>query len=109
MFSVFSVVKTAVVVCRNYFRVFRVVLGLHINRAPGCCGGCNRLLDKSLGGRGGAVMVGDSGKDVKAGQNAQVKTVVFYPPANQRFYSCDTVASWQADYVIKDFAKLLNL
>lgn len=69
----------------------------------------NQALNKLAGQKEQAVIIGDSGKDVQAGQNAGVATVVFYPPANQRFYASDTVVSWRADYVIKDFSKVLNL
>lgn len=55
------------------------------------------------------VIVGDSGKDVAAGKNAGITTVVFYPQANHRFYLPETVASWRADHVIKDFSQLLRL
>jgi len=54
------------------------------------------------------IIVGDSDKDIKAGQNAKIKTCVFYPKENERFYKVEEVKSWNADHIIQDFRSVLT-
>ena len=56
--------------------------------------------------RARAIMIGDSVKDVEAAKNSAVKSCVFYPKVNQAFYKSETVAEWNADFLISEFQEL---
>jgi pyrophosphatase PpaX len=65
---------------------------------------------KMLGGnKEEAIMVGDTEKDILAGQNAGVDTILFYPPEHSRFYSLDKLKNHKPTYVIEDFRDLLKI
>ncbi|MEN9328373.1 MAG: Pyrophosphatase PpaX [Candidatus Parcubacteria bacterium] len=55
------------------------------------------------------LIVGDSDKDILAGKNAEITTVVFYPRNNELFYTPETIQNLHADYLIKDFRDLLTI
>lgn len=59
--------------------------------------------------QGETLIVGDSYKDVGAGKNAGITTVIFYPKDNELFYSPETVSSLGADYIINNFKDLLTI
>lgn len=55
------------------------------------------------------LMIGDSDKDIQAGKNAGVKTVLFYPEENRPFYREEEIKKVGADYLITDFRELLKI
>ena len=59
--------------------------------------------------QGETLIVGDSYKDVGAGKNAGITTVIFYPKDNELFYSPETVSSLGAGYIINNFKDLLTI
>ena len=52
------------------------------------------------------LIVGDSDKDVIAGHNASVDSVVVYPTINHRFYKKDDLLSLKPTYFIEEFTML---
>lgn len=70
-------------------------------------------LEKALemigGNKGQAIMVGDTEKDILAGQNAGVDTVLYYPDEHAKFYSYDKLVSHNPTHVINDFRELIKL
>jgi len=68
-----------------------------------------KALEKLGGNKEQAIMVGDTEKDILAGQNAGVDTVLFYPAEHTKFYSYDKLVSHKPTYVIDDFRKLIDI
>jgi len=70
-------------------------------------------IEKALEAIGGnkeqAIMVGDTEKDILAGHNAGVDTVLYYPPEHSKFYSYDRLTKHKPTHVIKDFRKLIDI
>lgn len=58
-----------------------------------------------------AIMIGDTAKDILAGENAGVDSVLFYPVEHQDIYSLDKLMEHKPTYVISEFwdvSKLAN-
>lgn len=55
------------------------------------------------------IIIGDSEKDILAGKNAGITTVVFYPPENELFYKRKTLEALQPDYLLNRFEELQPL
>lgn len=55
-----------------------------------------------------AIMIGDTAHDIDAGRAAGVTTALYYPPANERFYSLSYIKSLRPDMIIRDFRELLE-
>ncbi len=55
-----------------------------------------------------AVMVGDSDKDINAGKNAGIKTVLHIPDSNRKIYSKAFLDSLKPDFQITRISELLN-
>ncbi len=68
-----------------------------------------KALDCLQGNPEEAVIVGDSEKDILAGRNANVSTILYYPKINQSFYSLDTLKSLKPDFLITNFSQVLDL
>jgi HAD superfamily hydrolase (TIGR01509 family) len=68
-----------------------------------------KALDKLGGIVEQALIVGDADKDIQAGHNAGVKTVVHYPPPNHEFYTLEFLKSFKPDFIIERFAQLLDI
>lgn len=70
-------------------------------------------LEKALELLGGsmeqAIMVGDTEKDILAGQNAGVDTVLYYPDEHTKFYSYKKLVGHNPTHVIDDFRKLIDI
>jgi len=66
-------------------------------------------LERMGGDKKSAAIIGDSDKDVEAGKNAQITTMVYYPQINEKFYSTETVEGLGADYVFRKLDELLRL
>lgn len=56
-----------------------------------------------------AVMVGDTEKDILAGLNAGVDSVLFYPIEHQEFYSLEDLSAHNPTYIVSDFKDLLKI
>lgn len=56
-----------------------------------------------------ALMVGDTEKDILAGHNAGVDSVLFYPVEHQLYYSLDELKGHNPTYVISDFGDLVKI
>lgn len=55
------------------------------------------------------LIIGDSYKDVGAGKNAGITTVVFFPKENEVFYKIEDIKKIQPDYIIKNFNELIGI
>ncbi|HUW21930.1 MAG TPA: HAD-IA family hydrolase [Candidatus Bathyarchaeia archaeon] len=71
------------------------------------------IVDKAIAALGGnkdqALIIGDGQKDILAGQNAGIDTLIFYPQINSRFYSLDSLKKLKPDYFIRDFKAVLEI
>jgi HAD superfamily hydrolase (TIGR01509 family) len=56
-----------------------------------------------------ALIVGDSDSDIKAGNNAGVDTVLFYPEEHKKFYREEFLLKEKPTYVINDLLELLKV
>lgn len=56
-----------------------------------------------------ALIVGDTEKDIVAGHNAGVDSVLFYPIEHQTYYSLDELKRYNPTYVISDFFDLVKM
>jgi pyrophosphatase PpaX len=70
-------------------------------------------LEKALNELGGtkerAVMIGDSDKDLGAGLNAGIDTILFYPPEHEKFHKLDKLKELQPTYIVEDLRKILEI
>lgn len=70
-------------------------------------------LEKALRELGGtkdkAVMIGDSDKDLGAGLNAGIDTVLFYPPEHKKFHNLDKLKALRPTYVVENFREVLEI
>lgn len=70
-------------------------------------------LKKALALLGGnnkeAIMIGDSEKDIQGAYNAEIDSVLFYPPQHQVFYDLDALTNLKPTYIFDDFKKVLEL
>ena len=55
-----------------------------------------------------ALMVGDRDKDILAGHNAKIDSVLFYPPEHEAFYGQDEMAAPKPTYTIRKLPELLD-
>ena len=54
----------------------------------------------------GALMLGDSDKDLLAAQNAGIDSLLFYPPSHRLIYRLDDLRQLRPTYVIDDWSVL---
>lgn len=70
-------------------------------------------LEKALemldGNKQEAIIIGDSDKDINAGNNAEIDSILFYPETHERFYSLETFKRLNPTYVVKDFREILDI
>jgi pyrophosphatase PpaX len=70
-------------------------------------------LEKALRELGGssqhAIMIGDSDKDLGAGLNAGVDTILFYPPEHKKFYRLEALQQLHPTYVVDDFRRIMDI
>lgn len=65
---------------------------------------------KLMSGRAGeAVMIGDNGKDVMAGQRAGVDTGLYFPERYEEYYSEEVQRGWKSTFIFTDFSELKSL
>jgi pyrophosphatase PpaX len=68
------------------------------------------IIEKALAALGGrsdqAVMIGDSRKDLGAATNAQVDSILVYPPSHTVFYELDYLKTYNPTYVVDGFEML---
>lgn len=63
-----------------------------------------------MGGRADeAIMIGDNGKDIKAGKAAGMDTGLYFPKRYEEFYNREMQLKWGATYVFDDFNELGKL
>ncbi len=55
------------------------------------------------------IIIGDSYHDVRAGHNAGIKTVIFYPKENEKFYTLKELQKERPDYFIRDLSDLIEI
>lgn len=55
------------------------------------------------------LIVGDSNSDVEAAKNAGVACALYYPKDNEKFYTLNTVNSYNADFIIGDLLDLIKI
>lgn len=56
-----------------------------------------------------SLIIGDTESDIQTGKNANIKTVLFLPDHNLKFYEKDYLNSFKPDYVIDDLMKVLEI
>lgn len=66
----------------------------------------NKALEKMGGNKKEAIIIGDSKKDIEAGYNAKVDSMLYYPPEHSLFYNYDALMSLKPTYVIKDLLEI---
>lgn len=70
-------------------------------------------LEKALmmleGTKEDAIMIGDSDKDMGAGQNAGVDTILFYPPEHAKFHTLDELKKHNPTYIVSDFRDVVRI
>lgn len=59
--------------------------------------------------KGQAVMIGDTEKDIKAAANAELDSILFYPPEHKEFYDLSKLKENNPTYVIHDFKQVLEI
>lgn len=65
---------------------------------------------RQLGGKPQhAVMIGDTDKDILAGRNAGVDSILFFPKEHHRFYSLDEFKSCEPMYIVTDLRRILDI
>ena len=55
------------------------------------------------------IVMGDTEKDIQAGKNAGVTTILFYPKINHKFYRLQKLTQTKPDYIIEHFPQLLKI
>ncbi len=55
------------------------------------------------------IIIGDSKSDLGAAKNAGIDSILFYPEHNHKFYDLDTLRTYNPNYIVKDFKKILEL
>lgn len=55
------------------------------------------------------IVMGDTDKDIQAGKNAGVTTILFYPKINHKFYRLQKLTQTNPDYIIEHFSQLLEI
>jgi HAD superfamily hydrolase (TIGR01509 family) len=54
-----------------------------------------------------AVLVGDSSKDLETAANAGIASVLYFPPANARYYDLEDLRRYGPDHVVRDLRELV--
>lgn len=71
---------------------------------------CVFTMIKALKGeRSATIIVGDSDKDILAGQAAGIDTILFLPEENKKFYSERKLLDLKPTFVIRRFSEILNI
>jgi pyrophosphatase PpaX len=68
-----------------------------------------KALAEMNGAKKKAVMIGDSDKDVQAGKNFGIETILFHPEENEKIYTERMIKKINPTYFITDFNDLLQL
>jgi pyrophosphatase PpaX len=55
------------------------------------------------------VIIGDSQNDLLAGNRAEIDSILFFPPENERFYDLPKLLEFKPRYVINKFSEIANL
>jgi pyrophosphatase PpaX len=55
------------------------------------------------------IMVGDSGKDIIASQNAGVDSILFYPPEHRNFHDIQYLKSLEPTYSVKELREIIDI
>ncbi len=66
-------------------------------------------MNKLAAGFENSLIVGDSANDVKAGRNANIGTVLFFPKVNEVFYYEDDLRELRPDFFIRDLKELVKI
>lgn len=56
-----------------------------------------------------AVMVGDSGSDIKAAHNAGIDSILFFPPEHTKFYDIEKLKQFSPTYIVADFRDIVHI
>jgi HAD superfamily hydrolase (TIGR01509 family) len=56
-----------------------------------------------------AIVVGDSTRDIRMGDNAGTATVLYFPAKNRRYYGLSLLDRCRPDFVIRDFSDFPNI
>ena len=69
----------------------------------------NKAIERMNGVKEESIIIGDNDKDVLAGKNAGIVTVVYYPVVNELVYTMEFIKNTKPDYLIKDFRELVAI
>jgi len=69
------------------------------------------VIEKALsffkGKKSEAVIIGDTEKDIQAGKNAGIDTILFFPEINNTYYDKKKLLSFKPTYVLEEFTQIL--
>jgi pyrophosphatase PpaX len=68
-----------------------------------------KALEKLGGDKGGAIMIGDSDKDIGAANNAEIDSILFYPDAHEKFYDLSELRALKPTYIVRDFREIVDI
>lgn len=56
-----------------------------------------------------SIIIGDSGKDILTGQNAHIKTCLYFPSVHDKFYNQNDLLKLQPNYQIENHSQIFTL
>ena len=56
-----------------------------------------------------AIMIGDTDKDILAGHNAGMDSILFFPKEHRRFYNLDAFKASKPTHTVSDFRQILHI
>jgi len=68
-----------------------------------------KALELLAGNKQEAVMIGDSDKDLGAGNNADIDSILFYPDAHEKFYDLEELKALNPTHIVRDFRDIIDI
>lgn len=68
-----------------------------------------KILEKLRAEPSESFIIGDSDKDILAGKNAGIDSILFYPKENEKFYKEGDLLKLKPTYVIHEFEELIKI
>lgn len=67
-----------------------------------------KALEMIGGAKEESIIIGDSGKDIQAGRNAGIDSLLFFPNENKKFYDEGSLLGLKPTYVVREFKDILE-
>jgi HAD superfamily hydrolase (TIGR01509 family) len=67
-----------------------------------------KALEKLNGNKDEAVIIGDTEKDILAGENAGISSILYFPPSNEKIYPSDFILSLKPTFFVQDFKEIIE-